>query len=49
MLYTVDDSADTLEVGAITSFVFKYLLYAVTYRELCEGDFANGQDAHRSV
>jgi len=43
MLYTVVDSADTLEDGAFIPFVFKYSLYAVTYRELCEGDFATSE------
>jgi hypothetical protein len=40
MLYTAVDSADTLEDSAIITFVFKYSFYAVTYRKLCDGDFA---------
>jgi hypothetical protein len=33
------DCADTVEDGAIISFVFKYSFYTLTYRKLCEGQF----------
>jgi len=39
-VYTVVDSADNQEDGPVILFVFKYSFYAVTYRELFEGDFA---------